>query len=116
MGAGILMPDPKRQVRLSGGVIPLDGKTEGFPSEFFQGLVPDEINGVEAWRATLRADDSSGDMLFYNADGEVFWSVAADAKVWSADWIARLHSLDGKAADFFSTGEVLQTLSERQTR
>jgi hypothetical protein len=116
MGAGILMPIPDRQVRLSGGVIPLDGKSEGFPAEFFKGLVPDEINGVEAWRATLRTDDASGDMLFYNADGEVFWWVAADPKVWSADWVARLHSLDGKAADFFDTEQVLQTLSERQTR
>lgn len=116
MGAGILMPDPERQVRLSGGVIPLDDKTEGFPAEFFKGLVPDEINGVEAWRATLRTDDASGDMLFYNADGEVFWWVAADAAVWSADWIARLHSTDSKAADFFSTDQVLKTLSERQTR
>ncbi|MDD4016430.1 MAG: hypothetical protein PHV28_00665 [Kiritimatiellae bacterium] len=116
MGAGILMPDPERQVRLSGGVIPLDDKSEGFPTDFFKGLVPDEINGVEAWRATLRTDDVSGNMLFYNAAGEVFWTVAADAAVWSADWIARLHSPDCKAADFFSTKQVLQTLSEKQTR
>ena len=53
-GAGMLMPIPDREVRLSGGVIPLDSRTEGFPAEFFKGLVPDEINGVEAWRATLR--------------------------------------------------------------
>ncbi len=116
MGAGILMPIPGRQVRLSGGFIPLDSGTGGFPAEFFMGLVPDKLNGVEAWRATLRTDDASGDMLFYNADGKVFWSVAADAAIWSADWIARLHSLDGEAADFFSTGQVLQTLSEKQTR
>lgn len=101
MGAGILMPDPDLQVRLSGGVIPLDVKAEGFPAEFLKGLVPDEINGVEAWRATLRADDVSGDMLFYNADGDAFWSVAADAGVWSADWIARLHSPDGAASGSF---------------
>ncbi|HPO38136.1 MAG TPA: hypothetical protein PL176_09010, partial [Kiritimatiellia bacterium] len=115
-GAGMLMPDPERQVRLSGGVIPLDDKSVGFPVDFFKGLVPDEINGVEAWRATLRADDASGDILFYNADGAAFWSIAADANIWSADWIARLHSPDCKAADFFSTDQVLQTLSERQTR
>ena len=115
-GAGVLMPIPDRQVRLSGGVIPLDDKSEGFPAEFFNGLVPDQINGVEAWRATLRTDDVSGDMLFYNAAGEVFWLVAADAAVWSADWIARLHSTDCQAADFFSTEQVLRTLSEKQTR
>jgi len=115
-GAGMLMPDPERQVRLSGGVIPLDDKSVGFPVDFFKGLVPDEINGVEAWRATLRADDASGDILFYNADGAAFWSIAADANIWSADWIARLHSPDCKAADFFSTDQVLQTLSEKQTR
>ena len=113
-GAGMLMPDPERQVRLSGGVIPLDGRTEGFPSEFLKGLMPDEINGVEAWRTTLRTDDASGDILFYNADGEVFWSVAADAAIWSADWNARLHSPDCKAADFFSTGQVLQSLRENK--
>lgn len=115
-GAGMLMPDPERQVRLSGGVIPLDDKSVGFPVDFFKGLVPDEINGVEAWRATLRTDDASGDMLFYNADGEVFWSVAADAAVWSADWIARLHSTDGKAENFFDTDRVLQTLGEKTYR
>ena len=115
-GAGMLMPDPDLQVRLSGGVIPLDGLAEGFPSEFLEGLVPNEINGVEAWRATLRTDDASGDILFYNSDGKVFWSVAADAAVWSADWIARLHTTDCKAADFFSTEQVLQTLGEKQTR
>jgi hypothetical protein len=115
-GAGMLMPIPERQVRLSGGVIPLDVKTDGFPAEFLEGLVPDEVNGVEAWRATLRTDDASGDMLFYNADDKVFWSVTADAAVWSADWIARLHSPDRKAADFFSTEQVLLTLSEKTTR
>lgn len=115
-GAGILMPVPERQVRLSGGVIPIDDKSEGFPPEFFKGLVPEEINGTEAWRTTLRTDDDSGDMLFYNADGDAFWSVAADAAVWSADWIALLHSLDGKAGNFYDTGQVLRTLSEKQTR
>jgi len=114
-GAGILMPVPERQVRLSGGVIPIDDKSEGFPPEFFKGLVPEEINGTEAWRTTLRTDDDSGDMLFYNADGDAFWSVAADAAVWSADWIALLHSLDGKAGNFYDTGQVLRTLSEKQT-
>ncbi len=36
-GAGMLMPDPDRHVRLSGGVIPLDNRTDGFPTEFFHG-------------------------------------------------------------------------------
>ena len=42
----------------------------------------------------------TGGVLFYNASGGLFWSVAADVGVWSADWIARLHSPDGTAADF----------------
>ena len=88
-GAGALMPDPERRVRLDGGVIPLDAASGGFPAEFLAGLAPEEANGVGAWRATLRADDATGDMLFYNADGETFWPVAADAAVYSIDWIAR---------------------------
>ena len=75
-GAGILMPDPERRVRLDGGVIALDAGQAGFPPEFLAGLVPEEINGVEAWRATLCADDLSCDVLFYNAAGDAFWSVS----------------------------------------
>jgi len=115
-GAGALMPTPDRQAQLSGDVIPLESRPEGFTSDFLKGLVPEKINGVEAWRATLRADDATGDILFYNADGKVFWSVVANASVWTADWIARLHSPDGKAADFFSTAQVLQTLVEKPSR
>jgi hypothetical protein len=116
-GAGMLMPDPERPARRDGGLVPVDVLKEGFSPEFLAGLVPEEGAGrVTVWRATLRTDDASGDMLFYNADGEVFWSVAADAAVWSADWIARLHSLDCKAADFFSTEQVLRTLSEKPSR
>ena len=115
-GAGALTPIPDRQTRLDGGVIPLEGSAKGFPPDFLAGLVPERINGVEAWRVTLRADDASGDIFFYNAEGKAFWAVTADAAVWSADWIARLHSPDCKAADFFDTGQVLQKLSERPTR
>ena len=56
-GAGVLMPDPERPVRLDGGVIALEAGQAGFPAEFLAGLVPEEINGAEAWRVTLRADD-----------------------------------------------------------
>ena len=115
-GAGALMPDPERRVRLDGGVIPLDAAAPGFPAGFLAGLVPEEANGVEAWRALLCADDLSGDMLFYNAAGEPFWSVAADADVWSADWIARLHSVDGTAPDFFDTEERYHELLARPSR
>ncbi|NLF99772.1 MAG: hypothetical protein GX565_06430, partial [Lentisphaerae bacterium] len=115
-GAGALMPDPERRVRPEGGVITLDAAATGFPPEFLAGLVPEEVNGVEAWRAVLRADDASGDMLFYNAAGEVFWSVAADPAVYAPDWIARLHSADGKAADFFSAEQVYQDALARPSR
>ncbi|HRR34590.1 MAG TPA: hypothetical protein P5026_10855 [Kiritimatiellia bacterium] len=115
-GAGMLMPDPERRVRLEGGAIPLDAAAPGFPPEFLAGLVPEEIHGVEAWRAVLCADDLTGDMLFYNAAGEPFWSVAADPAVWSADWIARLHSADGTAADFFDTEERYHELLARPSR
>ncbi len=115
-GTGMLMPDPERRVRLDGGIIPLDVAAPGFPAEFMAGLVPEEVNGVEAWRATLCADDATGDMLFYNAAGELFWSVAADADVWSADWIARLYSVDGAAADFFDTEQVYQDLLASPSR
>ena len=40
-GAGILMPDPERRVRLGGGLIPLDGNSGGFPADFLDGLVPE---------------------------------------------------------------------------
>ena len=115
-GAGALMPEPERRVRPEGGVITLDAAATGFPPEFLAGLVPEEVNGVEAWRAVLRADDASGDMLFYNAAGEVFWSVAADPAVYAPDWIARLHSADGKAADFFSAEQVYQDALARPSR
>ena len=69
-GAGVLMPDPDQAVRLNGGVIPLDGLSAGFPSDFLSGLVPEETNRVEVWRVTLRAGDADGSMFFYNAKGE----------------------------------------------
>ena len=115
-GAGILMPDPERRVRLDGGVIALDAGQAGFPPEFLAGLVPEEINGVEAWRATLCADDLSGGMLFYNAAGEPFWSVAADPAVYTPDWIAKLHSVDGAVPDFSDTDRVYQDLLARPSR
>jgi len=115
-GAGMLMPDPERRARLDGGVIPLDDAAPGFPPEFLAGLVPEEVNGVGAWRAVLRVDDASGDALFYNADGEAFWSVTADAAVYTPDWIARLHSVDGEAAGFLDTGAVYRELLARPSR
>ena len=40
-GAGVLMPDPERRVRLDGGVIPLTPRPR-FRAEFLAGLVPEE--------------------------------------------------------------------------
>ncbi|MGI6496798.1 MAG: choice-of-anchor Q domain-containing protein [Kiritimatiellia bacterium] len=99
-GAGRLMPDPERRLALDGGLIPLDDAGGEFPDDFLAGLVPEEADGIEVWRVVLNVDDSTGGVLFYNASGGLFWSVAADVGVWSADWIARLHSPDGTAADF----------------
>ncbi|NLF85673.1 MAG: hypothetical protein GX571_06160 [Lentisphaerae bacterium] len=36
-GAGILLPDPERRVRLDGGLIPLNGNSSGFPDDFLKG-------------------------------------------------------------------------------
>ena len=115
-GAGILMPDPERPVKLDGGIIPLNGNRGGFPDDFLDGLVPETRNSVDVWRAVVRADDTSGDMLFYNAIGELFWTVPATGGVWSADWIARLHTPDGRASDFFTTEQRYQELLARPSR
>ena len=115
-GAGVLMPDPERPVRLDGGVIPLDAASEGFPAEFLAGLVPEEINGAEAWRVTLRTDDETGTVCFYNAGGAAFWAVDADPAVYTPDWVARLHSVDGAAPDFSGTEERYQELLARPSR
>jgi len=115
-GAGVLMPDPDIPVRLDGGVIPLDGASAGFPAGFLAGLVPEKINGVEAWRATLRADDATGDMIFRNAGGKAFWVVEADASVYSADWVARIHSADGGSLDFSGTARMLEELAGKAAR
>ena len=115
-GAGILMPDPERPVKLGGGIIPLNGNRGGFPDDFLDGLVPETRNGVDVWHAVLRADDASGDMLFYNAAGEHFWPVPANGGIWSADWIARLHTPDGRVTDFFATEQRYQELRARPSR
>ncbi|MGI6098479.1 MAG: hypothetical protein ACOYD3_01850, partial [Kiritimatiellia bacterium] len=115
-GAGILMPDPERPVKLDGGIIPLNGNRGGFPDDFLDGLVPETRNGVDVWRAVLRADDASGDMLFHNAAGELFWTVPATGGTWSADWIARLHTPGGRVTDFFSTEQRYQELRARPSR
>lgn len=115
-GAGVLMPDPDNPVRVDGGVIPLDETSGGFPSDFLAGLVPEKINGVEAWRAALRVDDATGDMIFRNAGGKAFWSVKADGSIYSADWVARLHSADGGSGDFFGTARMLEELGGKTVR
>ncbi|MGI6100485.1 MAG: hypothetical protein ACOYD3_12155, partial [Kiritimatiellia bacterium] len=115
-GAGMLMPDPEKPVRLDGGIIPLDGSRSGFPTAFLGGLAPETRNGVEVWRVILHTDDASGDMLFYNASGEHFWTVPANAGSWSAGWIARLHTPDGRVTDFFSTEQRYQELRARPSR
>ncbi|MGI6098199.1 MAG: hypothetical protein ACOYD3_00415 [Kiritimatiellia bacterium] len=112
-GAGILMPDPERPVKLDGGIIPLNGNRGGFPDDFLDGLVPETRNGVDVWRAVLHVDDASGDMLFYNSAGGHFWTVPADGGIWSADWIARLHTPDGRVTDFFNTEQRYQELRAR---
>jgi hypothetical protein len=110
------MPDPERPVKLDGGIIPLNGNRGGFPDDFLDGLVPETRNGVDVWRAVLRADDASGDMLFHNAAGELFWTVPATGGTWSADWIARLHTPGGRVTDFFSTEQRYQELRARPSR
>ncbi len=115
-GAGMLMPDPERPVRLDGGLIPLDGSRSGFPAAFLDGLAPGTRNGVDVWSAVLHVDDANGDMLFHNAAGELFWTVPAAAGNWSADWIARLHTPDGRASDFFTTEQRYQELLARPAR
>lgn len=105
-----------RPVKLDGGIIPLDGGRGGFPADFLDGLVPGTRNGVEVWRAVLHADDAGGDMLFYNASGELFWTVPAIGGTWSADWIARLHTPGGRVTDFFATEQRYQELLSRPAR
>ncbi|MDD4016357.1 MAG: hypothetical protein PHV28_00300 [Kiritimatiellae bacterium] len=89
----------------------LDGCLAVPHSRHEPGLAPEKINGVEAWRATLRADDATGDMVFRNAGGKAFWVVEADASVYSADWVARIHSADGGSLDFSGTARMLEELS-----
>jgi hypothetical protein len=112
-GAGALLPFPELTVKLGGGTIPLTAEQKGFPPGFLAGLVPEAAGTVTVWRVTLRADDATGDMLFYNAKGEAFWSVAADPSVYRPDWIARLRTPSRGTADFlefFAGREALEGL------
>ena len=89
-GAGVLLPDPYTPYVRDCGVLPLpapDGS--GFPQGFVEGLAGVVEHGVTVYPVTLRVDDASGQTLFRNADGVVFW-VEFPAGPYSPDWVARL--------------------------
>ena len=101
-GAGALLPFQELTVRQNGATVPLTADQTGFPPEFLAGLVPERVGDADAWRVTLRADDDSGDMVFYNANGDAFWAVAADQSVYSPDWIARHRTPSRDTADYMA--------------
>ena len=101
-GAGALLPFQELTVRQNGGTIPLTADQTGFPPEFLAGLVPGRVGNADAWRVTLRADDDSGDMVFYNAEGDAFWAVTANQSVYSPDWIARHRTPSRDTADYMA--------------
>jgi hypothetical protein len=116
-GAGALLPFPDMTVKLDGGVIPLSADRTSFPPEFLAGLLPEKagqasglpVEDIDIWRAALRVDDATGDMIFRNADGVAFWTVPADPGVYAPDWIARLRSPSRDAAkftEFFARGDA----------
>jgi len=87
-GTGVLMPFPERVVKQDGGIIPLDATQTAFPPAFLAALVPETIDSVTFWCATLRVDDDSGNVFFYNADNEPFWLIGADPAIYQPDWVA----------------------------
>ena len=90
-GIGILMPDPGIPFVNYHGVLPLpEPDPSGFPQGFLDGLVSTQQYGFATWPVTLRADDVSGDTVFRNADGTLFWSESPSG-IYSADWILQLH-------------------------
>jgi len=88
-GIGILMPDPAIPYRTR-QVIPL---TPGFPPEFREGFVAVDVGGVLTYPVTVRTDDTTGEMRYFNASEEVFW-IEYPTGVFSADWIANLRGAD----------------------
>jgi|GEM_PF-2332479 len=89
-GAGVFMPDPATPYREEQGPVPL---TPGFPQEFCEGLIAVDVEGISTFPVTLRTDDATGEMRYFNAMEEMFW-IEYPEGTFAADWIANLRGVD----------------------
>lgn len=99
-GVGALMPSPVTPLQQDGGIIPLDVAQKLFPAEFLLGLSAERVGETTVWRTTLRTDDETGAVVFYNAEGDAFWIIEADSSLYRPDWVVAHRSLTRNTTDF----------------
>ena len=72
-GIGVFFPVTNRVLTVWGGAVDRTAAaTNGFGAGFLGGLTATNFGGVEIFPVTLRTDDASGVIGFYNAGGSLF--------------------------------------------
>ena len=74
-GFGALYPE-NSQAHVPGGIATFGGGEDSWPPLFLLGLVPRADNGVTVYPFMVELDDDTGEALFRNANGTLFYSVA----------------------------------------
>ena len=90
LGTGMLIPDANTPYRADGGMVSL---SSGFSPEFCEGLIAIDQEGISVYPVTVRTDDATGEMRFFNASNELFW-VEYPVGNYSPGWVTTLRMAD----------------------
>ena len=87
----LMLPDTNLVLRHDYGILPVPvPSAEGFPQNFVEGLTAATEYGFEVFPVTLRVNETTGNMVFYDVNTNAFHTVPANSSYYP-EWILDLY-------------------------